>query len=93
MVARRLNVHRDHPDGQNDRPRRSSRPTRSDDDERQATPAQHNRSQESSTQTSDEVRDGDQVRHQERDQATDESDEPRRRRRGRRGGRGRGRRK
>ncbi len=76
----------------NDRPRRSSRPTRSDDDERQATPAQHNRSQESSTQTSDDVRDGDQVRHQERDQATDESDEPRRRRRGRRGGRGRGRR-
>ena len=62
----------------NDRPRRSSRPARSDDDERQSTPSRNDRSQESSDQA--------------RDQATDESGEPRRRRRGRRGGRGRGRR-
>lgn len=62
----------------NDRPRRSSRPARSDDDERQLTPSRNDRSQESSDQA--------------RDQATDESGEPRRRRRGRRGGRGRGRR-
>ena len=74
----------------NDRPRRPSRPTRSDDDERQTTPSRNDRSQESSDQTRDQA--NGQTRDHDRDQATDESGEPRRRRRGRRGGRGRGRR-
>jgi len=74
----------------NVKPRRLSRPARSDDDDRQATPSRNDRSQESSDQTRAQA--NGQTRDHDRDQVTDESGEPRRRRRGRRGGRGRGRR-